>query len=338
MADQQDYDSPWKDILDLQFEEFMAFFFPSAHAQINWRAGHEFLDKELQKITQDAALGRRVVDKLVKVHLKDGQEQWVLVHVEVQTQPASGFPERMFVYHYRIRDRFGARCATFGVLADGDPSWRPAEFRDELLGTELVLRFSTAKLLDYEADLPALEEETNPFALVVMAHAGVRATVVDPYARLDWKFGLTRRLFERGYKRQQISSLYRFIDWVMLLPEELELEYDRRVDEYQEEHKMEYLSSMERRAMERGRQAGLLEGMQQGMQQGVQQGVLQGELSGRAAAVQRQLTRRLGVLSKEDEQRIRSLSVTMLDRLADDLLDFAEPADLQRWFTRYTTQ
>ena len=32
MADQQDYDSPWKDILDLQFEEFMAFFFPSAHA------------------------------------------------------------------------------------------------------------------------------------------------------------------------------------------------------------------------------------------------------------------------------------------------------------------
>ena len=27
-----------------------------------------------------------------------------------------------------------------------------------------------------------------------------------------------------------------------------------------------------------------------------------------------------------------------LDRLADDLLDFAEPADLQRWFIRYTTQ
>ena len=27
MAEQQDYDLPWKDILDLQFEEFMAFFF-----------------------------------------------------------------------------------------------------------------------------------------------------------------------------------------------------------------------------------------------------------------------------------------------------------------------
>ena len=334
MAEQQDYDSPWKDILDLQFEEFMAFFFPTAHVQIDWRAGYEFLDKELQKITLDAALGRRMVDKLVRVQLKNGREQWVLVHVEVQMQPAIGFPERMFVYHYRIRDRFGARCATFGILADDDPGWRPGEFRDELLGTELVMRFSTAKLMDYEADWPALENETNPFAVVVMAHAGTRATAADPYARLDWKFRLTRRLFERGYDRQQIIGLYRFIDWVMALPDDLELEYDRQVDEYQEDRKMEYLSSMERRAMERGRQAGILEGVQQGMQQGMQQG----ELSGRAATVQRQLARRLGMLSKEDEQRVRSLSITMLDRLADDLLDFSEPADLQRWFARYVAQ
>ena len=324
MTDQHDYDSPWKDILDLQFEEFMAFF-PDAHAQIDWQAGHEFLDKELQKITMDAALGRRMVDKLAKVYLKDGQEHWVLVHVEVQTQPATDFAERMFVYHYRIRDRFDARCATFGVLADDDPAWRPVEFRDELLGTEVVMRFSTAKLLDYEADLAALEDEANPFALVVMAHAGTRATAADPRARLDWKFGLTRRLFERGYRRQEIVSLYRFIDWVMLLPEALATEYEQRVDEYQEKQRMEYLSTMERRAMERGRQAGLLEGVQQG------------ELLGRAVTVQRQLARRIGLLSKEDEQRIRSLSVTMLDRLADELLDFAEPGDLQHWFARYAS-
>ena len=86
--------------------------------------------------------------------------------------------------------------------------------------------------------------------------------------------------------------------------------------------------------MERGRQAGILEGMQQGVQQGMQQG----ELSGRVATVLRLLARRLGMLSKEDEQRVRSLSVTMLDRLADDLLDFSEPADLQRWFARCVTQ
>ena len=144
----------------------------------------------------------------------------------------------------------------------------------------------------------------------------------SPHARLDQKFSLTRRLFERGYDRQQIIGLYRFIDWVMALPEDLEFQYDRQVDEYQEKRKMEYLSSMERRAMERVRIVGIQEG----------------EVIGRAATVQRQLARRLGMLSREDEQRVRSLSITMLDRLADDLLDFSEPADLQRWFARYVSQ
>ena len=67
--------------LDLQF---IAFFFPQAHADIDWRRGYEFLDKELQKITADAAIGRRAVDKLVKVWLKSGTELIALLHCEVQ--------------------------------------------------------------------------------------------------------------------------------------------------------------------------------------------------------------------------------------------------------------
>lgn len=65
-------------MLDLFFKDAIEFFFPKAHAQIDWARGYEFLDKELQKITADAAIGRRVVDKLVKVWLKTGQELWVI--------------------------------------------------------------------------------------------------------------------------------------------------------------------------------------------------------------------------------------------------------------------
>ncbi len=118
--------------------------------------------------------------------------------------------------------------------------------------------------------------------------------------------------------RERIIALYKFIDWVMLLPEDLVLEYRRQVNEYQEERKMQYISSLERLAM--------------------QEGLQQGEQSGRAATVLRQLTRRLGMISSSDEQRVRSLSITMLDLLADDLLDFTEPADLQIWFARYMVQ
>ena len=52
-----DYDSPWKEMLEGYFPDFMAFFFPEAYEDIDWVRGYESLDKELQQIVRDAALG-----------------------------------------------------------------------------------------------------------------------------------------------------------------------------------------------------------------------------------------------------------------------------------------
>jgi len=60
-----DYDSPWKKILEAYFQEFMTFFFPAAAEDINWSRGYTFLDKELQQIVRNAELGKRLADKLV---------------------------------------------------------------------------------------------------------------------------------------------------------------------------------------------------------------------------------------------------------------------------------
>jgi hypothetical protein len=62
-----DYDTPWKDAITRYFPEFMAFYFPSAHAEIDWQQAHVFLDQELAQIVQDAELGKRLVDRLVQV-------------------------------------------------------------------------------------------------------------------------------------------------------------------------------------------------------------------------------------------------------------------------------
>jgi hypothetical protein len=101
-----DYDNPWKDALSLYFPAFIEFFFPEIDANINWSRGYEFLDKELQQITPDAEIGLREADKLVKVWRLDGEETWVLVHIEVQSQVQSVFAERMYVYNNRIFDRY----------------------------------------------------------------------------------------------------------------------------------------------------------------------------------------------------------------------------------------
>jgi hypothetical protein len=81
-----EYDSPWKESISLYFREFLNFFYPQIEADINWERGFEFLDTELQQIKRETETGRRDADKLVKVWRRSGEEQWVLVHIEVQSQ------------------------------------------------------------------------------------------------------------------------------------------------------------------------------------------------------------------------------------------------------------
>jgi len=58
-SERDDDDSPWKDLLDRWHQRFLEFFFPVAAVDIDWSRGYEFLDKELQKVTRRAVLGRR---------------------------------------------------------------------------------------------------------------------------------------------------------------------------------------------------------------------------------------------------------------------------------------
>ncbi|MBD1940746.1 Rpn family recombination-promoting nuclease/putative transposase [Coleofasciculus sp. FACHB-712] len=146
---QADYDSPWKEALEIYFTDFMAFFFPQAYADINWSQGYEFLDTELQQVVRDAELGRRRVDKLVKVWRQNGEETWVLIHIEVQSKVDANFAERMYVYNYRLFDRYRRQVASLAVLADEQASWRPQSYGYEIWGARVSLLFPTVKLLDY---------------------------------------------------------------------------------------------------------------------------------------------------------------------------------------------
>jgi hypothetical protein len=91
-----DYDTPWKDALTRYFAEFMAFYFRTAYADIDWQLPCEFLEQELAQVTRDAELGFLRVDKLVRVARRGVGEQWVLVHIDVQGNHDTEFAERVF--------------------------------------------------------------------------------------------------------------------------------------------------------------------------------------------------------------------------------------------------
>lgn len=52
----------------------------------------------------------------------------------------------------------------------------------------------------------------NPFAVVVMAHLKAQETSKAPEDRGEWKFYLTKRLYEKGYHRDDVIRLFHFID------------------------------------------------------------------------------------------------------------------------------
>ena len=48
-----DYDSPWKEAIERYFPDFMHFYFPAAHARIDWNQPYLFLDQELRSVVHD---------------------------------------------------------------------------------------------------------------------------------------------------------------------------------------------------------------------------------------------------------------------------------------------
>ena len=92
-----------------------------------------------------------------------------------------------------------------------------------------------------------------------MAHLKTKATHQDPTGRLHWKLSLVKGLYERGWTREDVIKLFRFIDWLMVLPTHLAQAFKIAAREYEEEKKMQYISSIEQMAMEEGTQQGVLQ-------------------------------------------------------------------------------
>jgi len=194
----QDHDSPWKEILETRFAEFLALLFPHIHREVDWSRPPEFLDKELQQLAQDSQLGRRYADKLVRVWTRDRREIFVLIHVEIQGDVDQEFSLRMYVYNYRIFDKHKVDVVSLGVLADSSTTFRPISYQRRRWGCEIDFRFPVVKLLDWESRWEELEKSDNVFSLAVMAQIKAKTSKNVDEMRA-WKLRLVRLMYERGY-------------------------------------------------------------------------------------------------------------------------------------------
>jgi len=74
-------------------------------------------------------------------------------------------------------------------------------------------------------------------------------------------------LYNKGWDKNDILNIYKFIDWIIVLPEELELQYQIAIEEVEEDNNMAYITTAERVGMKRGIEIGRQERRQEGLQE-----------------------------------------------------------------------
>ena len=268
--------------------------------EIDWNKEPVFMDNTLEKITRDIRrLAERYARQVSQGLAKNREMAWVLIHIEVQSSRETNFLGKFTFIDTGFRENTSGYFSLV-ILCDDEQNYRLTNYKRGIWGCELNFTFPIVKLLDFAENWAKMENDGNPFAIVVMAQLKAKE-IKDDRQRKYWKFRLTRMLYERGYEKQDIIDLYCFIDWLLVLPEDLEEEFIRELYEFEKEKTMQYVSSIERIGFKKVEQQGLQHGMQQG----------------ESTMLFRLLERKFGQVSEEVKQKIEAAD-------SDTLLEWGE--------------
>lgn len=310
MSEQKKYwayfDEAWKQVLERIFFRFLHFLTPKLYEDIDISKSVSFLDKEMEQLFQVSIKGAKYVDKLAQVFLKDGSEQWILIHIEVQGEAEEDFSKRMFRYFYRIFDKYDRPIVSMAILTGKESIPEEGRFDSKVHGSGVEFRYLSFRLIDY--DRKKLEEDDDPVALIILASIE-REEHRRKGGRFDVKRYLIRKLRERNYSEELSEIIFRFIDWVIQLSEdEDELFWGEMREEVKD---MEFTTSFERYCMRKGVQQGLQQMVSEALDE--QFGEVPATISDEIREIKDQDTLRLLL-----RQAIRSKSIEEFQRVLNN--------------------
>jgi hypothetical protein len=254
----------WKVILEEVFADLLRFIYPDADQVYDMERGFRFLDKELAELNPepDEQKDSRFADKLVQVYHRDGLEEWVLLHVEVQgdTNDRDAFAERMYTYFYRIRDKHRLLVSALAIFTGQDGNDMPARYWYEYRGTRLCYEYPTLSVLKFSDG--ELDNSSNPFAqVIVAARIRLQEGKVSEDELLNLKVLAARRLFAKGFEPVKVRSIFNFLrNYVLFEKPETNRKFDNQI---KESDKAGIMNTLEYVKME-GKEEGLAEGFARG--------------------------------------------------------------------------
>ena len=237
-------DIHWKVLVAIFTEHFILFFLPDLYKLVDFSKPIELLDKELNNIIPEELKGQRFTDVLVKLHLLDGTECWILLYIEIQGYPDPNFGERMFIIYYRILDKFKKDVVALAVFTC--KKRMPKQYVHKLLGTEIRFKYNTYRIFSQQGREEELEKSDNIFALAVLACLFAEQTRFKKMGRerLAAKLKLVRLMKEKGYDNQEIFCFIIFIKKLLSLSEDLELQFETQSQKMLKMGTQEYSEEM----------------------------------------------------------------------------------------------
>jgi hypothetical protein len=219
-----DYDGLTKDFVTSFFPSFIQISNPALYAAVDWSVPPVFLEQELYNMMKGRYWmkgKKKLTDKLARLRLLNGNDHYVLVHVEFQHRPEDDFGKRMFTYFVLAFLKHDAHAFTaIAFFTGAAPKKSQLAYGLDIFGTKVNYKFIS--LVAVEQDEARLIRSRNPVALGILAVKYAYETEKMPEKRLFYK----RKLFEiaasKGIKRPELVKLLIFVRDFVNLPPNLE--------------------------------------------------------------------------------------------------------------------
>lgn len=272
--------------------------------------GWQLLDRELSSAPLHA-------DSVV---LLPQAESASILHLEFQTRPDRLIAERMLEYWIRLHRRFHKPIQQ--VVIHLKPTASPLARIEQLKVGGTQHQFSNLRL--WEQDPEPLLADPALLPLAVLARDPSRS------GALLRRVGQRLAAIANPDQKRITASGCQLLAGLAFSPDVIQRLLAMSILEDSSVYQL-----IKRQALAEGRAEGLEEGRAEGMAEGRAEGMAEGLLQGRqneaAGLLLRQLQRRCGPLSDQQQQLIRSMPVERLEQLGEAVLDFESAADLRSW-------
>ena len=212
VQERADRDGFWKDAIARFLPQLVQRMLPELYEKVDWSKEPKFLSQELRDTLQGPATEEhntaRFVDVLVQLSLKNGETQWVLLHIEVQGKGGDDISYRMTLYGCLIFSHHHQMPVALAILTAPRPKRETVgSYNTEQYGTQLFYRYNCFEI--EEQDDEALLKSDNPFDLIIYAAKKEALFKGKDKERQKFKYlrELTRLLAGKGWDEKDRRDL-----------------------------------------------------------------------------------------------------------------------------------